>query len=80
MRRALIVLLLAGCSTTPAIHGSIDTAAEAGTKAADDSREAAEFVLCRGMSIGAWVRRYGQNKALADAWRVICGTQVQETP
>lgn len=56
-----LLLLLSGCST-------IDTATRAQTRAA----EAAEFTLCRGISIGEWRRRYGTNPTKASAWAVLC--------
>lgn len=40
----------------------------------------AETVQCRVVSIGAWIRRYGNSPELAQAWRTLCNQAVTQTP
>lgn len=47
---------------------------------ADELRETSEWALCRGISVGAWLRAYGQDANRAEAWRVLCSTQVGQIP
>ena len=66
---------LAGCGLTPtgqAVRVAID---EYGQKIADAELENIEFVLCRGITVGAFTRRYGTQPKKAEAWRTICSTE-----
>ena len=76
MKTLLAVLalsMLAGCST---LTGLVD----AGAKANDAAAVSAEVAICRGISIGAWVRAYGSDPAKAKAWRVLCDERLEALP
>ena len=76
MKTLLAVLALstlAGCST---LSGLVD----AGAKANDAAAVSAEVAICRGISIGAWVRAYGSDPAKAKAWRVLCDERLEALP
>ncbi len=68
MKNLMIVFVFAfvmtGCT--------LDTAIKKGAKANDDALIAAEFVICRGASIGAILRRYGKDKAAMEGWKLLC--------
>lgn len=51
-----------------------------GAQANDAAALAAETTLCRGISVGAWVRAYGSDPERAKAWRVICDDQIEVLP
>lgn len=68
---------LQGCATWDAAQKII---AERGAKAADEQLESIEWGLCRQITVGAWVRRFGQSPELAQAWRGICSPQIKEAP
>ena len=67
---SLAILLLAGCSTI----GS------AGAGLNDEALATSEFVLCKGVSVGSWLRAYGSSADKAQAWRTLCGSTVQQSP
>lgn len=67
------MLTLAGCST---LSGLVN----AGAKANDAAAVAAETTICRGISIGAWIRHYGGDADKAKAWKVLCNDQVKALP
>ena len=64
---ALGMLLLAagGCASTSEI-------VHRGAELNDDAVGAAQFVICRGASIGAIRRAYGQNEFDTMIWREFC--------
>lgn len=76
MKAALILsalLTLTGCST-------FSNLVDAGEKANDAAAVAAETTICRGISIGAWVRHYGSDADKAKAWKVLCNDQIKAMP
>lgn len=76
---ALVVLavLLSGCASYVAVsRQGVDAAAAV----ADEARLAAEWQLCRAMTVGAWVRAYGNAPERARAWRTLCTEAIAETP
>jgi hypothetical protein len=75
--RYLLILLLSGCTSFNALQSQVATQ---GAAAADEVRETAEFSLCRGITVGAWLRAYGSSKERAEAWRVLCSPKVEATP
>jgi hypothetical protein len=77
MRYAICFLLLTGCAQLDAAQSTIATQ---GAKANDEALESAEFVICRGISVGAWMRRYGSDLEKSRAWRVLCSEQIIVTP
>ena len=69
----LIVIGLSGCST-------LTNLVNAGAKVNDAAAESAEVTICRGISIGAWIRAYGNDPAKAKAWRVLCDDKLEALP
>lgn len=60
----LALTLAAGCATLG--------------DAADALRDNAEFLLCRGITVGAWWRAYGQSQERAQAWLVLCAPYLNQ--
>lgn len=73
MELLCVMLAVSGCAAQGAIVDRVATVA-------DTLQSDAELVLCRGITVGAWVRAYGNDPAKAAAWRVLCGTTLTETP
>ena len=73
----IALLALAGCTGFNTAQSII---ADKGSAVADEVRETAEFALCRGITVGAWVRAYGDSADRAQAWRVLCSQMVKEAP
>lgn len=76
MKTILAVLalsLLAGCST---LSGLVSKGAELN----DAAVTTAETTLCRGISIGAWMRAYGSDANRAKAWKVLCDERIGALP
>jgi len=74
---AIAMLALAGCAQFDSAKG---VAVNEATKVADEARDGAEFMLCRGMTVGAWVRAYGASADKANAWKTLCATGNSQTP
>ena len=70
-----LALLLSGCGLTAETQAVRQAVAEYGAKIADAELENIEWTLCRGISVGAFTRRYGQNQRKAAAWRELCSTE-----
>ena len=68
-----IIILLTGCAQLGIVRTAIDVR---GQEVADRILVDTEFVLCRGISVGAWARKYGRDQVLADAWKTICGSEL----
>lgn len=68
---------LAGCAEFTVAKGAVATEA---ALIADEVRKSAEFTLCKTMTVGAWLRAYGQNPLKAEAWRKLCSEDVPEAP
>lgn len=77
MRYVVLVLFLSGCSGWNALQGMV---ASRGAAVSAEARQSAEFVLCKGMSVGEWVRAYGSSPAMAAAWKTLCAPMLQVTP
>ena len=58
----------------------LNTVADKGALLSDEVREGAEFALCRGITVGAWVRAYASSPERAQAWRTLCSQTLSETP
>lgn len=77
MKRLLllcVLMLLPGCEAFKS------AAVDKGVTAIDAVRDDAEFVMCRGITVGSWIRRFGTSPKQAEAWRTICGETVTEVP
>lgn len=73
----IVVLALAGCAEIQAVK---TTVAVHGAQIEDSKRETAEWTLCKAISVGAWVRAYGDNATKAQAWRTLCAQAATQTP
>ncbi len=51
-----------------------------GAQINDAAALAAETTICRGISIGAWVRAYGSDQEKAKAWKTLCEDQIEVLP
>lgn len=74
---AILALALAGCTGLDTLQSTV---ANGGAAAADEVKDTAEFALCRGITVGSWLRAYGNSADRAQAWRVLCSQAVSETP
>jgi hypothetical protein len=72
-----LLVFLAGCAQTDAIKSQ---AVETISGASDSALQDAELVMCRGITVGAWVRAYGSDPDKAAAWRKLCSVEVKATP
>ena len=72
----LLAVWLAGCTQLGIVRTAIDVK---GQETADRVLADAEFVMCRGVTVGAWVRKYGRDAALAEAWKTLCGSELLST-
>lgn len=61
--------LLSGCASFDAAQGQI---AAYGARAADETRQSAEYMLCHGITVGAWRRAYGADPMRAQGWSLLC--------
>lgn len=64
---------LAGCA-------SFQSLIAGGAQINDAAALAAETTICRGISIGAWVRAYGSDPEKAKAWKALCEDQIEVLP
>jgi len=62
----VLALTLTGCAQFSSLKGAI---ADRGAAVSDEARDTAEFVLCRGITVGAWLRAYGNEPEKAKAWQ-----------
>ena len=69
----LLCLLFVGCAQIDIARTAVDVR---GQVVADRVLADAEFVLCRGITVGAWVRRYGRDAVLSEGWKTICGSEL----
>jgi hypothetical protein len=74
VRYVLLFVLLSGCA-------SVDSIADRGAAVSDEALQSAEFIMCRAITVGTWVRTYGNDPQKADAWRKLCtATPIAEMP
>lgn len=74
---ATLALALTSCAQFSALKGAV---ADQGAAVSNEARDAAEFTLCRAITVGAWLRAYGTDIEKAKAWQTLCGTTVATTP
>lgn len=65
----ILLLLIGGCAALDAAQGQISVR---GARAADETRESAEWALCNGITVGAWRRAYGTDPQRAQGWSLLC--------
>ena len=73
----IVVIALAGCAELQAGKTAI---AVHGAQLEDSTRETAEWTLCKAISVGSWVRAYGNDATKAQAWRTLCAQAATQTP
>jgi hypothetical protein len=61
-----LIIVSSGCTTLGNYAGD----------AADQMQGAAEFTLCRGITVGAWARAYAQSAEKLQAWGVLCDVKL----
>lgn len=71
----LLTLLLSGCGLSSEGHAVRLAISEYGAKIADAELENIEWTLCKGISVGAFTRRYGQDQKKIEAWRELCSAR-----
>lgn len=74
---AIILIALPGCAPLNAVQSGI---ADRGAAISDEALQTSEFMLCRGITVGSWLRAYGDSAERAAAWRTLCSRQAKETP
>lgn len=65
----ILPLLLGGCASFDFAQGQV---AAYGARAADETRQSAEYTLCHGITVGAWRRAYGADPMRAQGWALLC--------
>ena len=65
----VLVLILSGCGFTPQGNALRAVIAQSGVRAMDEALTNAEWIICRGASIGAVQRRYAGRE---DVYRAFC--------
>lgn len=65
----LFSLLASGCAEFSAVRSGV---ASHGANAADQALSTAEWGVCKGVTMGAWQRRYGNNPRKTMGWRDLC--------
>lgn len=65
----VLAALLGGCAQFDAGQAAVR---DYGARAADDTRESAEWALCHGITVGAWRRAYGADPERARGWSQLC--------
>ena len=71
----LLGLLVASCGLSPQGEAVRMAISEYSAKIADAELENLEWGICRGISVGAWARRYGSNSKKAEGWRALCSVE-----
>ncbi len=64
-----LAVLLTGCAEYGVVKQAV---AVSGAKAADESRETAEWTLCDAITVGAWRRGYAGDPKKAEGWKALC--------
>jgi hypothetical protein len=82
MRYALVLVLaaLAGCSAIPQYEAAKPVVIDKASQANDEALVDAMLVICRGVSVGAWQRAFGNSPERAAAWRTLCKVDITQTP
>ena len=71
-------LFIAGCAQ---FQPAIDTAINQAASVNHAQYQVAELILCRGMSIGEWMRSIGPYPEKVDGWKAICvGGSIPNAP
>lgn len=75
---AILIFYMAGCAQ---FQPAIDTVIDQATSVNHVQYQVAELILCRGMSIGEWMRSIGPYPEKVDGWKAICvGSSTPNSP
>lgn len=80
MRKLIIavILYINGCAQ---FQTAIDTAINQAASVNHAQYQVAELILCRGISIGEWMRSIGPYPEKVDGWKAICvGSGIPNAP
>lgn len=80
MKKLIIIAacIMQGCAQ---FQPAIDTAINQATSVNHAQYQVAELILCRGMSIGEWMRSIGQYPEKISGWQALCiGTSFPSPP
>ena len=74
---AVTACALQGCA---AFSGGKTLVVDQASTTADEVLATAKFAMCRAITVGAWVREYGNDAVKAEAWRTLCKAELTQTP
>lgn len=75
---AILIFYMAGCAQ---FQPAIDTVIDQATSVNHAQYQVAELILCRGMSIGEWMRSIGPYPEKVSGWHALCvGTSLPLPP
>lgn len=80
MKKLIIITtcIMQGCAQ---FQPAIDTAINQATSVNHAQYQVAELILCRGISIGEWMRSIGPYPEKVDGWKAICvGGSIPNAP
>jgi len=80
MKKLIIITtcIMQGCAQ---FQPAIDTVIDQATSVNHAQYQVAELILCRGMSIGEWMRSIGPYPEKVDGWKAICvGSSTPNSP
>lgn len=69
---AVITICISVVSGCAQFQPAIDTAISQAASVNHAQYQVAELILCRGMSIGEWMRSIGQYPEKVNGWRSLC--------
>lgn len=71
------IIVLSGCSSVPFVDTVIDKVASANHL----TYSSAELIMCRGITVGEWMRSIGPYPEKVAGWRALCvGSSVPSVP
>lgn len=75
---AILIFYMAGCAQ---FQPAVDTVIDQATSVNHEQYQVAELILCRGISIGEWMRSIGPYPEKVDGWKAICvGGSIPNAP
>lgn len=80
MKKLIIITacIIPGCAQ---FQPAIDTAINQATSVNHAQYQVAELILCRGMSIGEWMRSIGSYPEKVNGWKSLCvGDSIPNSP
>ena len=83
MKKFLVIAGFLGASLLPGcaeLQVAKQAVADNDAKAADAELEVSEWGICNAATIGAWMRRYGNDPEKVEGWKRLCSKKVTEAP